>query len=322
MTPEITPEYLLQQGLSPSFPQRFWAKVNKTATCWLWTGAVSCGWYGMLNNWPNGTVRAHVASWLLHRGPVPKGLCVLHNCPSGDNPLCVNPAHLWLGTFAENMADKVAKGRQNHFCPWLKEANLRRSAKIALLKVQMVKERGKPIRGDALPQIEATPEYCRAQGFNETLPERFWSKVAKGSDDACWEWIAGATSAGYGAIGVKWLPQLRRARILDAHVVSWILNRGPIPDGLCVLHDCPGGDNRRCVNPRHLWLGSKADNARDAVAKGRLVNPRGAAHPFARLAQSQIDALRASGEHPKALAARYAITLGHVYKILRKRAWA
>jgi HNH endonuclease len=55
--------------------------------------------------------RAHRFSWTLHRGPVPDGLCVLHNCPGGDNPTCVNPEHLWLGSNRDNIEDRERKGR-------------------------------------------------------------------------------------------------------------------------------------------------------------------------------------------------------------------
>lgn len=60
-------------------------------------------------------VRAHVLAWTLAHGPVPSGLKVCHNCPAGDNPRCVNPAHLWLGTQAENIYDSIRKGRYNCF---------------------------------------------------------------------------------------------------------------------------------------------------------------------------------------------------------------
>lgn len=91
---------------------RFWTKVAKSDdpnACWLWTGGTD-GWgYGMLTGVKGRVTRL---SWKLHRGAIPDGLQVCHNCPTGDNPLCVNPNHLWLGTFKENMQDKLTKGRQ------------------------------------------------------------------------------------------------------------------------------------------------------------------------------------------------------------------
>jgi len=92
--------------------KRFWSKVNKTESCWLWTAALNHGGYGLVGVWHDWMWPAHRVSWMLHVGPIPDGLWVLHNCPGGDNPACVNPAHLWLGTGADNTADMVAKGRQ------------------------------------------------------------------------------------------------------------------------------------------------------------------------------------------------------------------
>lgn len=88
---------------------RFWSKVNKTSGCWEWTGKQwNKTWYGVF--WLNGRNHgAHRIAYELSVGPIPPGLCVLHIC---DNPLCVRPDHLRLGTHAENRADCVAKGRQ------------------------------------------------------------------------------------------------------------------------------------------------------------------------------------------------------------------
>ena len=90
--------------------ERFWLKVEKTDTCWLWTGAPDGHGYGVMSvrefDSPQG---AHRVSWELAYGPVPDGLCVLHRC---DVPLCVRPTHLFLGTKGDNIRDSLAKGRQ------------------------------------------------------------------------------------------------------------------------------------------------------------------------------------------------------------------
>jgi hypothetical protein len=80
--------------------------------CWLFTGPVrGSNGYGAIE--VEGVLdSAHRVSWTLHVGPIPPGRQVLHDCPTGDNPLCINPAHLWLGTHAQNMADRNRKRRQ------------------------------------------------------------------------------------------------------------------------------------------------------------------------------------------------------------------
>jgi len=89
---------------------RFFKRVTKTEGCWKWQGRKNTKGYGHLSiRGRVKTIAAHRLSYQIHVGPVPDGMFILHKC---DNPGCVNPAHLFLGTNADNMADMVSKGRQ------------------------------------------------------------------------------------------------------------------------------------------------------------------------------------------------------------------
>jgi hypothetical protein len=89
---------------------RFWPKVQKTDGCWLWLGAKHNGYGQIGEGGRKGRVlMAHRVSWELHNGPIrPETLCVLHKC---DNPSCVRPDHLFLGTQLDNIVDRHTKKR-------------------------------------------------------------------------------------------------------------------------------------------------------------------------------------------------------------------
>jgi hypothetical protein len=88
--------------------ERFFQKVNKTSTCWIWTATKNGDGYGHFSH-KKFIYKAHRFSWMLLYGDIPKGVLVLHKC---DNPPCVNPEHLFLGTDKDNVHDAIRKGRR------------------------------------------------------------------------------------------------------------------------------------------------------------------------------------------------------------------
>jgi hypothetical protein len=91
--------------------ERFWAKVDRSGDCWIWSAGRFRSGYGQFKVGQTQR-RAHRVAWELTHGPIPAGLCVLHSC---DTPPCVNPAHLRLGDQADNAADREARHRNGAY---------------------------------------------------------------------------------------------------------------------------------------------------------------------------------------------------------------
>lgn len=97
--------------LSPQDKARFWSKVDTTGVCWQWTAALNEHGYGIFSaGGRSGRMHlAHRVAYELEHSPIPVGLQIRHAC---DNPPCVNPDHLSVGTHADNTLDRTSRGRQ------------------------------------------------------------------------------------------------------------------------------------------------------------------------------------------------------------------
>lgn len=201
---------------------------------------------------------------------------------------------------------------------------------------------------DAVAVLE-TPHGASQRRYPMTIPqstlalsplqiERFLSKIDTSGE--CWEWIGYINKSGYGV----YHPRSSRRPLL-AHRIARELSCGPIPPGLFVCHKC---DNRRCCRPDHLFLGTPADNNRDAMLKGRTAlgernrlrkhperNPmllypekaarmRGGGNGNSKLTQPQVDEIRRlfrAGMNKSALAAAFGIARSTVRGIVQGESW-
>lgn len=141
--------------------------------------------------------------------------------------------------------------------------------------------------------------------------KNFWHHVDRRGDDECWPWIGARCSKGYGSGRARIDGQLYSR----GHRASWAVHYGP-PGAMHVLHRC---DTPGCVNPRHLFLGTNADNMADRAQKLRGV--RGTRVWRAKLTEASVREIRASTDRPSVLMKRYGIGRTALYCLLAGKTW-
>lgn len=142
-----------------SLESLFWRYVNRSTGCWIWTGSTNKYGYGVISR--HG--KAHRASWKIHNGEFDTSLCVCHKC---DNPLCVNPDHLFLGTKKDNSEDMVRKGRST--------ATRNGRAKLTVNEVLEIRSR----RTAGAANHELAVEYGVSAGLiSKIMHRKAWASV-------------------------------------------------------------------------------------------------------------------------------------------------
>lgn len=156
-------------------------------------------------------------------------------------------------------------------------------------------------------QYSARCQDCQRSAQRQDSLRTFWSHVSK--TNTCWSWTGYTSRAGYGLY-----------HRTTAHRFAWIATRGTIPTDVNVCHTC---DNRRCVNPDHLFLGSQLENMRDCVDKGRM--RRGERHGQSVLTEHHVRSIRKlyEGRTRKAdLARMFGVSFMTITSIVRRKTWA
>jgi DNA invertase Pin-like site-specific DNA recombinase len=279
--------------------------------CWEWLGAKKEG-YGLYSK---NTV--HRASYELHKGKIPKGLCVRHKC---DTRHCWNPDHLELGTIQDNINDKVARGRTKGGSG--KKGENGTNVKLSVEDVKEIREN---------PHDKC--HCCLARQFNVGSVQigriqhndRWNEEVEKESDkDDFFRRAVNEKVQRVDGMSECWETERERQifsfqnKHILGHRVSYTLSKGEIPDKMLVRHKC---DNDKCINPEHLELGTHAENMKDRSERGRLC--RGEKQHSSKLTdESAKKVFENIGKKTLTeTASEFGITKQSVWKIWKKKSW-
>lgn len=165
-----------------SVKTRFWAKVKRGPGCWEWTAArqphprgkgftYGMFWVGSKKAGTGKMIQAHRVAWELAKGETPDGLKVLHKC---DNPACVRPAHLFLGTQKDNTEDMIAKGRKNASIGERHGSAKLTQQQVIDIRAKYVAGRGRAHRGNA---VLLAAIYGVARGTITDVVTRAWQHI-------------------------------------------------------------------------------------------------------------------------------------------------
>lgn len=139
----------------------------------------------------------------------------------------------------------------------------------------------------------------------------FLNNIKNDDSSGCWLWNLYLTALGYGQAKYK-------GKQMVAHRLSYLLFKGEIPKDMLVCHSC---DNRSCVNPDHLWLGSQKDNMADMAIKKRAFRPKGQIQKQAKLLDCDINIIRGDTRPNRVIAAQYGVTKCTIAKVKRRETW-
>jgi len=313
---------------------KFWDRINKTETCWFWTGHLTPKGHPIFHISKKPLVRkmAHHYSYELHYGSLDDKLVrIEHSC---GNLSCVNPVHLICG---EEMRfwSNVDKTSENGCWNWTgfirsNEGNgyfsLREPIRTSMLAHRYSYERlVRPLTEDEVlvhtcsNQLCVNPKHLSVKPRARDVNERFWSKVQKLSEanGGCWIWCGTIDyTTGYGNFFIQ--DEGDKKITVSPHRYSWELYVGhklPSPH-IMVCHKC---DIKVCVNPDHLFIGEAIDNAQDCKNKRR--NAYGIKHGRAKINPVIVMEIRSSPLSTKELSEKFGIHRSQVIRVRKGESW-
>ncbi|CAB4219422.1 HNH nuclease [uncultured Caudovirales phage] len=144
----------------------------------------------------------------------------------------------------------------------------------------------------------------------EPATDRFWRLSGMGKANLCWLWRGSKLTTGYGCLKDS------NKKTIRAHRFSWFLVNGAVPRGMDICHSC---DVRLCVNPSHLFVGTRKDNMEDCSRKNR--NTSGSKSNFAKISEKDVIEIIKSSQPQVLLAAKYGVSQSNVSRIKSGNTW-